>query len=177
MESNTDVHKQTTEKKTEDVSNKRGPYQKPPDRKSGKQSFLDEYVFDDKSIFSSWIMYDEKRDRLFCELCIESGEMKHNNWGNMTQGTNQFKKDACDKHVMSATHQKALKFIFSKSKNPSLEVFTSKPLVTSLSQNSNCIDMKKYNHYRNLFMNIYWCCKEELPILKSLLYIILPRRV
>ena len=97
--------------------------------------------------------------------------------GNMTQGTNQFKKDACDKHVMSATHQKALKFIFSKSKNPSLEVFTSKPLVTSLSQNSNCIDMKKYNDYRNLFMNIYWCCKEELPILKSLLYIILPRRV
>ena len=86
----------------------------------------------------------------------------------MTQGSNQFKKDACDKHVMSVTHQKALKFIFSKPKNPSLEVFTSKPLVASsfLSQNSNCVDIKKYNDYRNLFMNIYWCCKEELPILK-----------
>ena len=97
---------------------------------------------------------------LFCNLCIQAKENKHNKWANPEKGNKYLKKDKCETHAKSAAHMRAVKFEETKKKNLNIEQFAAKKII------DNDATTSIFTEYRNLFFNIYWACKEELPIMK-----------
>ena len=152
----------------ETASKKRGNYKRSVNKKTGKDSFLEEYVESADSIYSSWIKYDKDLDKLFCRICIKANEKKQNIWGDPTRGCGSFRKDTCDQHLTTLAHKKSQQFKDTIEAIPSLETFIQKQPVSSviIQDSGTEFASQLYQEYHNIFNNVYWCCKEELSILK-----------
>ena len=151
------------------TSKKRGPYKKNENKKVGKERFLETYVLCQNKEFK-WLGYSSEIDALICNTCIKAKEMTHNSWGDPGKGFKSFFKKECERHEKSASHLRALIFVKSMeiSSNISTYFIGDKHIgnnainecETGLTHTSLPIE------YQNLFSNIYWGCKEEIPIFK-----------
>jgi len=110
-----DINKDDDEDEEERVtqekkSKKRGPYKKNLNKKVGKDKFLEDFVKDSETKEFNWLFYDETLDALFCELCLQAKENKHNAWGEEGRGFKSFTKKECIRHEVSISHERAKKF-------------------------------------------------------------------
>ena len=138
---------------------KRGKYKK-RNTKTGDEAFVDKYVNSEKSRFKAWLRYSTEHKSLFCVICIEAGKIVRNKWGNREKGCNILIKKSCIQHEKSKKHQQAIAAItqfkltsFLKHKIPKENAII-----------SNSDILQPPSSYKNLFENVYWVCKEELPI-------------
>ena len=128
------------------------------EKKTKKERFLDDYVNNEKSIYISWLVYQAVEDALFCKLCLRAKMTTHNAWGNPEEGCKTFKKDVCERHLIRDSHKKAIKYCKEVKENEMKITKFINPNQVSINQHVN-------TEYKNLFLNVYWGSKEEIPLL------------
>jgi len=174
-ESPKNENKNSAKKPASNKLKKRGFYKKR--KMTPKESFINSYVTSEGAKdtthtrkYQNWLIYDKEQDKLFCKLCIAAKEIG-NEWGNSNEGCSIFTKKSLDQHLNGKGHFRAIEFenlIANISKNNKIEAYFKKN--DNLNQN-NEIQSSNSNmneNYRNLFLNVYWACKEEIAILKIL---------
>ena len=159
--------------KSKKEAKKRGPYKKRV-KKTAKELFLEQFVeiADQENKEFKWVMHCKTLDALLCYICVEAQERDHNVWGDRNKGFGTFNKKSLERHATSQAHKKATAFL--EKTKPSFtinEVFgshNSEPSQLPFHQESDVL-IRKYEipiEYQNLFLNIYWGIKEEIPLTK-----------
>jgi hypothetical protein len=68
--------------------------------------------------------------------------------------------------VKSAAHERAIKFQVIQSKNLNIQQFVPRKNIENQVNTISNTQTPVFIEYRNLLFDIYWACKEELPIMK-----------
>jgi len=163
-------------KKTRNRGKRKNLYNKNPNKLTGKQKFIAEYL-DSKSVlykndFESWLRYNERLDSLICELCQLANMTTHNLWGDKDKGFKLFSKKECYRHLAATSHVKAIKLLEQARKSlPLSTILQANKAETKIEEEIKFTEdvatiSKTPIDYQNLIKNIYWGCKEEIAILK-----------
>jgi len=159
--SQSDKESNSNQVKNKRKSSKRGKYKK-GSKLTGDDAFIKKYVESDKSPFGTWLRYNKDHHTLFCIICIEAGNVVRNKWGNREKGCSILRKKSCLQHQTGKKHKQAIAIINEfKLTDCFKQPFPIEPL------NKATINSSFFPPpipYKNLFENIYWICKEELPL-------------